>query len=206
MRDRSIAAFNFWPPIVDAIFLLLIFMVFFMVVQHIAGTEVLKLYSIRAKQETFSDLFESEFRTEIRDEDIVIAADETFHILSFGEKVLFPRGSAVMYDKGENIMLRLAQVFNRPGVANSFSDIQVEGHTDSDPIRATGGIIETNWELSAMRAVNVTRFLVERGNVDPNLFSATGYSYYRGIASNDTDENKAINRRIEIRLVYSAFK
>jgi len=59
----------------------------------------------------------------------------------------------------------------------------------------------TNWELSTARATQVTRYLQEEGGIDPKQLSATGYSEYQPVASNDTDEDKAKNRRIEIVLL-----
>jgi chemotaxis protein MotB len=87
-----------------------------------------------------------------------------------------------------------------PALAHRRRPVQVQGHTDDVPI--SGRLAErfpSNWELSAARAVNVARFLQERG-VDPTLLSATGYSEYRPRAGNDTPEGRQQNRRIEILL------
>jgi chemotaxis protein MotB len=59
----------------------------------------------------------------------------------------------------------------------------------------------SNWELSAVRATNVVKFLTEKVGVDPNLVSAAAYSMHRPIASNDTKGGRAQNRRIEIALL-----
>ena len=79
--------------------------------------------------------------------------------------------------------------------------IKVEGHTDNVPIGPA--IIDrfpTNWELSTARATTVVRHLQERG-LDSKLLSAEGYSEYRPVASNETEEGRAKNRRIEIVLI-----
>ena len=59
----------------------------------------------------------------------------------------------------------------------------------------------SNWELSVARATNVARYLQEEAGIPPEIISATGYSEYQPIASNDTPEGKAQNRRIEIVLL-----
>ncbi len=77
----------------------------------------------------------------------------------------------------------------------------MEGHTDNVPIGPA--IIDkfpTNWELSTARATTVVRYLQERG-VNPGYLSAEGYSEYRPVAPNDTEEGKSKNRRIEIVLI-----
>ena len=79
--------------------------------------------------------------------------------------------------------------------------IRIEGHTDNVPIRgALTAKYATNWELSAARAINVTRFLQKQG-LDPMLLTAAAYGEYKPVAPNDSDEGKAKNRRIEIVLV-----
>jgi chemotaxis protein MotB len=59
----------------------------------------------------------------------------------------------------------------------------------------------TNWELSTARATEVVRYLQEEGGLDPHLLSATGYAEYQPVASNDTEEGRHKNRRIEIVLL-----
>jgi chemotaxis protein MotB len=73
--------------------------------------------------------------------------------------------------------------------------IDVVGHTDTDPIRKSEW--DDNWELSAQRALSVTRYLIERGIPD-NLIQASGCGPARPIAPNTTTAGKAKNRRVEI--------
>jgi chemotaxis protein MotB len=88
-----------------------------------------------------------------------------------------------------------------------FKRIQVEGFTDSDKInpqneelKARG--IRDNWDLSTVRAVEVVHRLQHDFRMDPKLLSATGYSWYQS-HSNQSEQDKARNRKIEIVLVYS---
>mgnify|MGYP001083214324 CR=1 FL=1 len=77
--------------------------------------------------------------------------------------------------------------------------IRVEGHTDNLPIHTEE--FPSNWELSAMRAVNVLRFLVGECGIDPARVSAAGYSEYRPIAPNSDEEGRQKNRRVELVLL-----
>jgi chemotaxis protein MotB len=78
--------------------------------------------------------------------------------------------------------------------------VRVEGHTDNTPIHTRR--YPSNWELSAARALNVVKYLHQRGAVDPARLSAVGYGEYRPLAPNTTPENKRKNRRIEIYVEY----
>jgi len=74
--------------------------------------------------------------------------------------------------------------------------IRVEGHTDNMPIAY--GPFPSNWELSTQRAVNVVKYLTEVCGMDPQKLSAAGYADSRSIATNDTPEGRARNRRVNI--------
>jgi chemotaxis protein MotB len=80
--------------------------------------------------------------------------------------------------------------------------ISIEGHTDDVPIGAElSKQYPTNWELSAVRATTVARYLQENIGIDPGLLSAIGYGEYQPVTSNESEEGRAKNRRIEIVLV-----
>ncbi len=77
--------------------------------------------------------------------------------------------------------------------------IRIEGHTDNWPINTER--FPSNWELSTARATNVLRYLVEQHGLDPERVSAAGYGEYRPLAPNDTEANRARNRRVDIVLL-----
>jgi len=81
---------------------------------------------------------------------------------------------------------------------NSIETI-VRGHTDDAPV-GEGSIYKDNWELSAARAVSVTRELINAG-VNPKRLSAAGHSSYRPITINSTPQGRARNRRVELHFV-----
>ena len=83
-----------------------------------------------------------------------------------------------------------------PSISN---EIMVQGHTDNIPI--SSGTYKSNWELSTARAITVLRYFIETKGFDPTRFSATGYGEYKPLVDNSTEENRAINRRVDILIV-----
>lgn len=118
--------------------------------------------------------------------------------VTFIDKILFDTGSVQINPRGKKAMLDIAASLKE----DRNQVIVVEGHTDKVPIGAAlRSIYPTNWELSTARAAAVVRFLQDEGGLEPERLSATGYSYYRPLASNETEEGRRENRRIEIILL-----
>ncbi len=148
------------------------------------------------------DKLVSELSEEIKKGEIEITQLRDKLSLSMVEKILFDSGSAEIKKEGKKVLERVAEILKNV----TDREIRIEGHTDNVPIGAR--LMEkfpTNWELSAIRATNVVRYLIEKG-VNPSYLSATGYSEFRPVAPNDTEENRAKNRRIEIVLVPLGFE
>ncbi len=113
------------------------------------------------------------------------------------EEVLFDSGEAMIKPAGLDVLKRVGLILKKAKHRN----IDVEGHTDNVPIGAElAKRFPTNWELSAVRATNVARFLQDTVKIEPALLSATGHSEYRPRESNATAEGRRKNRRIEILL------
>ncbi len=113
------------------------------------------------------------------------------------DEILFDSGEATLKPGGVEVLKKvgtvLAKVKDRP--------ITVQGHTDNVPIRgALAKRFPTNWELSSARATNVARFLQEQAGLDPTRLAASAFSEYKPRASNDTEQGRHANRRIEILL------
>lgn len=106
------------------------------------------------------------------------------------DDILFASGSAVMRDEGRQIIARIA-----PVVADFANEIRVEGHTDDQPLNRAG---YSNWNLSTDRAIAIVDGLIDDHGIDPDRLSATGFGEFRPVAPNDTPENRARNRRVEI--------
>jgi chemotaxis protein MotB len=111
--------------------------------------------------------------------------------VSLSENLLFPSGSAVVNKKGVDALSKLAEVLN----VNNDVAINIEGHTDSIPIK---GRYKDNWDLSTARANAIVRILVDNYKVDPLRVMASGHSRYDPVDTNSTPEGRSKNRRTEI--------
>lgn len=111
--------------------------------------------------------------------------------VSLQENLLFPSGSAVVNPKGKQALGKLAEVLN----TNTNINVDIEGHTDSIPIR---GKYEDNWALSVARSTAIVRILTDAYKVDPTRVTASGRSRYEPVDANSTAEGRARNRRTEI--------
>ena len=111
--------------------------------------------------------------------------------VSLQENLLFPSGSAVVNPKGKEALAKLADVLN----VNPEITVDIEGHTDSIPIR---GKFQDNWELSLARAASIVRILTIDYKVSPERVIASGHSQYEPVQSNSSAEGRAQNRRTDI--------
>ncbi|MHA4806510.1 OmpA/MotB family protein [Flavitalea flava] len=111
--------------------------------------------------------------------------------VSLQENLLFPSGSAVVNPKGKEALGKLAEVLN----SNPEITVNIEGHTDSIPIR---GRYKDNWDLSTARSASIVRILTIDYKVDPVRVIASGHSQYDPVQTNSTPEGRAQNRRTEI--------
>lgn len=109
--------------------------------------------------------------------------------------ILFDSGKTEVKHEGRDALVRVAGVL--AGVTDR--EVRVEGHTDNVRVRV-GAAYADNWELSALRARTVLTILVDNG-VAPSNIAIVGFADQRPVASNDSDEGKAANRRTEIVLV-----
>jgi chemotaxis protein MotB len=115
-------------------------------------------------------------------------------IVRLGDKILFDPGKTDLKPEGKEALTQVTAVLKELPNRN----FQVAGHTDNAPIKS--GRFRSNWDLSTARAVEVTNFMIAAG-MEPKRLSAAGYADQSPVADNDTPENKAKNRRIEITLV-----
>ncbi len=116
-------------------------------------------------------------------------------VIELPSNILFRSGSATLSDEGEGALNQVANVLRE--IPNRA--FQVAGHTDNEPIRRSR--FTSNWHLSSARALAVVDYLQEDGGVDGSHLSAAGYGQWAPVASNDTEEGRTENRRIEIVLM-----
>lgn len=128
----------------------------------------------------------------VNDEDIEISVEKGVVFVSISDKLLFGSGKYEVTKEARKVLEKVAKVVND----KKDFEFMVEGHTDNDPI--SRDVITDNWDLSVKRATSVVRILQNEFNVDPKRMTAAGRGEYKPVASNETRDGKARNRRTRI--------
>ena len=144
-----------------------------------------KLEEVNAARQVEEDL-----KAQIRDGSLGVEITTARIKLTFSSPVLFDSGSAQLKDSARAALEQVSK-----SLLKMENQITVEGHTDA--ARIIGKKFSSNRQLSLMRAFSVLNFLIKSG-VPPQRLTAFGYGEYRPVSPNDTEENRAKNRRIEI--------
>ncbi len=148
---------------------------------------------VRTVSKTYENLLD-EMKEEIQQGQIAITELKGKLTVDVVDKILFDSGKAEIKKEGMEVLKKVVQVLRNV----EDKSIRVEGHTDNIPISgALAKRYPTNWELSAARAINVTRYLENQG-IDPALLSAAAFGEHQPVADNETPEGRAKNRRIAI--------
>jgi len=146
--------------------------------------------------------YRSDFFGRLRE---ILASREDVRVVGdrfvFQSEVLFPSGGNELNPAGKEQMSKLAAAIIE--LAREIPDeinwvLRVDGHTDNVPLSGNGRYAD-NWELSSARATSVVKYLVDEG-VPANRLVAAGFGEFQPIAEGDTDEDRATNRRIELKL------
>ena len=111
-------------------------------------------------------------------------------VLQVSDSVLFDRGVAEISQKAFPFLNVIANI-----ISKSTHAVRVEGHTDNLPIHTEKS--PSNWDLSTTRAVNVLRYLIDKGKCPPKRLSAAGFGEFQPIFPNDTVGHRDKNRRVE---------
>jgi chemotaxis protein MotB len=134
-------------------------------------------------------------QAEIERGDITIKQVRDRLTINMVEKVLFNSGQAQVKPDGLKVLTQVSDVLKNV----TDKQIRIEGHTDNVPIGVKiRDKFPTNWELSTARATTVVRFFIDRGGVSRESLEAVGFADTRPVASNDTEDGRTQNRRIEI--------
>ena len=135
------------------------------------------------------------FNPEIQSQQVRVQEDERGLVISLASDAFFdPASAEVNIEQTREILQKLAQLLNNPDL--SERTFRIEGHTDNIPT-AEDGPWESNWELSAARSVNVLQYLTEFG-VNDSQFQVMGLADTRPLYSNDTEEGRSFNRRVDV--------
>lgn len=120
----------------------------------------------------------------------------------FSSEVLFQPGAADLAPEGRAQIAGVVQILDeiRGDIPNGIDwIIRVDGHTDNVPLSGTGDFAD-NWELSQARALSVVRYMQDELGFPPDRLAATGFGEYRPVAEGNSEEARAQNRRIELKL------
>jgi chemotaxis protein MotB len=137
---------------------------------------------------------EEKLREKIASKDIIISRLKNQLKVDVADKILFELGSYELRDEGKKVLKELALALDQ----SPDQMIRVEGHTDDLPMSGRSARVPTNWELSSLRALAAVRYLNEICGLPGERLAAAGYGQYRPLVPNDSEENRARNRRIEI--------
>jgi chemotaxis protein MotB len=129
---------------------------------------------------------------QLETKEVAIERGENTLQIRFMEKVLFRSGSAEITPQGQAVLTKTAQALQ--SIDKQY--FAIAGHTDNVPIKTDK--FPSNWELSATRACSVVHYLTEKSGLNPERFYAIGQGEYQPTFTNDTDEGRAGNRRVDI--------
>ena len=164
--------------------------------QDLAEAQKTREEKVREVSSTYEQLV-AKMKGEIDKGQVTISELKGKLTVNMVEAILFDSGKAEVKPEGLVVLGKVIEILK---TVNDKS-IRIEGHTDNKPI--VGPLTQrypTNWELSAARAINVSRYLQKQGIESGNL-SAAAFGEFKPVADNATLEGRAKNRRIEIVLV-----
>jgi len=147
--------------------------------------------AIKAEVEDQAEELRKALKKEIDEGMVTVEVVDTNVIIRINEKGSFASGSADLHPGFMDVLDRIAvAISTRPG------RVIVAGHTDNKPISTSR--FRSNWELSTARAVTVVHALLTDPTLDPERFLLEGHAESDPLAPNDTPENRALNRRVEL--------
>ena len=129
------------------------------------------------------------------DPNALIAGDTKTITFKIPSSDLFGPGSATLVEGAGELILETIEDDMRDGV----KQVIIDGHTDNVPTKTA--MFPSNWELSAARASSVARFIIKKMRFNPKFLVVSGYGAERPIKANTTDDNRASNRRVEVKVV-----
>ncbi|MBO0523649.1 chemotaxis protein MotB [Clostridium botulinum] len=150
-------------------------------------TEDIKIKEIKSK-------LEKEIKKSGYSDKVKVGVDADGLEIDIQDVVLFNSGDAEVLKQSSALLTQISKMLK--GLDNS---IKVTGHTDNQPI--SNSKFRSNWDLSAIRAINVMNFLSDVGRIPANKLSIQAYGEYMPKFDNSTKDGRAKNRRVEIAIV-----
>lgn len=153
-----------------------------------------------AELEALASDFKTYFAEHNMSEKVIVTKDKDKVNLSFEDGILFDLGKSDLKTSSLEVLSYVAnEIINHPN-----NKIKIEGHTDNLPINTSK--YPSNWYLSAARSISVAEYFIDKKGISPERITAEGCGEYKPKRPNDTPENRAINRRVEIKIFRSDYE
>lgn len=135
------------------------------------------------------------FQPEVKSNKVRVSSNERGIVISLASDAFFrPASAQINIEETRDLLVKLAGLLSSDELKGR--KFAIEGHTDSSPVDPAGPW-ESNWELSAARAINTLHYLSDFG-VEERRFRVAGFADTIPLSSNDTEEGRAYNRRIDV--------
>ncbi len=157
----------------------------------VMGEEVMSPAAVKEDLAEVQKRLEKMLSNEIAQHTVSIAMGKDGLVISLREAGFFSSGSATPHKETLPVLKQIADTLGK-----TVYDLRIEGHTDTVPIHNEE--FDSNWELSSARATRLTRIFLATGAIQPQRISAAGYAEYHPVATNDTPEGRAENRRVDL--------
>lgn len=157
----------------------------------IMGEDVLSAARVKGDLESMKHQLEQKLSNQVATHTVSIQMGRDGLVISLREAGFFDSGSADPKLQTVDTLRAVAASLRATGY-----DLRIEGHTDNVPIHT--GAYDSNWELSTARATSITRLLLQLDALPSDRISAAGYAEFHPVASNDTPEGRAKNRRVDL--------
>jgi chemotaxis protein MotB len=157
----------------------------------VMGEEVLSPARVRDDLDRIRRDLEQRLSNQVAQHTVSIQMGRDGLVISLREAGFFDTGSAAPRPETMPTVRQIAA-----SLAGSPYDLRIEGHTDNVPIH--NAEFDSNWELSSSRATRIARLFLGLKAIPPDRLSAAGYAEFHPVASNDTAQGRALNRRVDL--------
>ena len=134
---------------------------------------------------------QSALQAQIKKHEISLTPTHEGLVVSLREAGFYDTGSAQLRKDTSTVLDEFIAI-----VAPHNFHVRIEGHTDNIPIHSTQ--FQSNWELSTARATEMVKLFITRYGISPDRLAASGYAEFHPVATNDTPEGRAMNRRVDL--------
>jgi len=162
-----------------------------MALDVVMGTDIQSPEKVRDDLEHMQHDLEQRLAGQVAHHAVSIAMGRDGLVISLREAGFFDSGSATPHPATLETLRSIAS-----SVGRTPYDVRIEGHTDNIPIH--NDEFDSNWELSSARATHIARMMLSLRAIAPERLSAAGYAEFHPVASNDTPEGRAKNRRVDL--------